>query len=267
MPSGLDVSGAVLSGQTGVTGFAIAPSGTDANTIVISRAPSSIASPTPATYTFSNITNPSATGTYYGRVQTFPGSDTSEPENEHGGLAFSISNPVQISTTVPPYLLFCAGVTIGGLDCGTASGDYINFGDFTSTATSTAESQLLTATNAASGFAIRAYGSTMTSGNNIINGLGARDVSRPGVSQFGLNLVANQNPAVGADPTGDGSAAVAADYDQSNFFKFNSGDILASNAGVDSYRKFTVSYIVNIPTGQTPGVYAATLTYICLANF
>jgi len=266
-PVGMDASGAALTAQSGATGFAVVAGSTDANTIVITRTPASIASPTPATYTFANIINPSNGGSYYGRIQTFPGSDTAAPENEHGGLAFSINNSVQVSATVPPYLLFCGGITISNFNCSTASGNYVNFGNLTSGATSAAQTQLLAATNGQGGYQIQVYGSTMTSGNNIINPMAARDVSKPGTSQFGINLAANQTPQVGADVQGQGSATVATGYDQPNWFQFNSGNTIAGIATSDSYRQYTVSYIVNIPTGQTPGVYVATLTYVCLANF
>lgn len=266
LPSGMDVSQAVLSDQTGATGFSIA-SGTNTNTIVITRAPASIAAPTPSTFTFTNITSPSSAGSYYGRIQTFAGSDTAAPENEHAGLAFSINTGVQLSAKVPPYLLFCGGITITNFDCSTASGDYVNFGNLTSAVTSSAQTQLLAATNGEGGYQIQIYGSTMTSGNNIISPMTIRDVSKPGMSEFGINLAANQTPQVGADAQGPGSASVASGYDQPNWFQFNSGNVIAGVATADSYRQFTVSYIVNIPTGQTPGVYVATLTYVCLANF
>lgn len=266
-PVGMNASGATLTAQTGATGFAVVAGSTDANTVVITRTPASIASPTPATYTFSNIVNPSNGGSYYGRIQTFPGSDTAAPENEHGGLAFSINNDVQVSATVPPYLLFCGGITITGFDCSTASGNYVNFGNLTSGATSAAQTQLLAATNGQGGYQIQVYGSTMTSGNNVISPMAALDVSKPGTSQFGINLAANQTPQVGADVQGPGSATVASGYATPNWFQFSSGSAIAGVTTSDSYRQYTVSYIVNIPTGQTPGVYVATLTYVCLANF
>lgn len=266
-PVGLNVAAATLSDQSGATGFAIETADTNANTLVITRSPASIAAPVVVSYTFSGIMNPTSQGSYYGRLQTFPGNDILAPENDHGGLAFSINSAVQISATVPPYLLFCGGLTIPAFDCDTASGDYINFGNFSSVSTSTAQSQLLAATNGPGGYQIQVYGSTMTSGNNIISPLTARDVSKPSTSQFGLNLTANQTPSVGADPQGPGVAAVTGEYAQPDWFKFSPGDTLAGVATSDSYRRFTVSYIVNTPNGQTPGVYVATLTYICLANF
>ena len=264
-PSGFDLSHATLSNQSGETGFTISPS-TNANTLILTRVPVT-ANPGPVSYTLTGVVNPSATGTYYGRLQTFASTDASGPENDHGGLAFSMNNPVSVSVTVPPYLLFCTGITITGLSCDNASGNYINFGDFSSTATSSAQSQMLLATNGQSGYGVQVYGSTLTSGNNIITALANRDVSRPGTSQFGLNLVANQTPSVGVDPQGPGSATPASAYDLPNWYKFSSGDTIASAPAADSYRQLTVSYMVNIPSGQAVGAYVATLTFVCLANF
>lgn len=265
-PSGFNISSATLASQSGETGFAVYAPGTNANTIVLSRPPA--ASPGASViYVFDNVTNPNAFGSFYGRLQTFATNDASGPENEHGGIALSMNNAVQISTTVPPYLLFCGGVVIGGFDCANASGNYINFGNLASTTTASATSQLLTATNAASGFGITVGGSTMTSGNNTISPLSVADVSRAGVPQFGMNLVANTTPAVGSDPQGGGTAAPTANYGSADFFKFTSGDVIATATGVDDFRKFTISYVINIGAGQPIGVYATTLTYVCLANF
>ena len=265
-PSGFDVSSATLSSQSGETGFAIYPAGTNANTIVLSRVPT-LAAAGSVSYTLTGVINPSSLGEYYGRLQTFASSDASGPENDHGGLALSLNSDVQVSTTVPPYLLFCAGVTVTGFDCSTVSGNYINFGNLTSSSTATAESVMVTATNALSGFGITVAGTTMISGNNVINAIAPTDVSRPGVGQFGFNLVANTAPNVGQDPTGPGVATPTANYDSPDFYRFVSGDLIASTPTVDDFRKFTASYIINIPLGQPVGVYASTLTYICLANF
>jgi hypothetical protein len=126
---------------------------------------------------------------------------------------------------------------------------------------------MLSATNALSGFNINVFGTTMTSGNNTIGAIAAADVSRPGVAQFGLNLVANSTPGVGQNPAGPGSAAPTIGYDVPDIFKFASGDLVASTPTVDDFKRLTASYIINIPNGQPIGAYASTLTYVCLANF
>lgn len=265
-PSGFNSANVVLTNQTGATGFSVSPSGTNANTVLLTRAPL-LALAVPVSYTLATIVNPSTVATFFGRIQTFATSDGSGSETDQGGVAMSINNAVQINATVPPYLLFCGGISISGLNCSNVSGSYINFGDLTSSATSSGQSQLLAATNAQSGYGVQVYGSTMTSGNNIINAISPRDVSRPNTVQFGLNLVANQTPLVGEDPAGPGSAQPTSGYGLANWFQFNSGDTIANVTGPDLNRQFTVSYVVNVPSNQPPGVYASTLTYVCLANF
>src|SRR3989344_5784443 len=61
VPSGMNVTAASLDSQTGNTGFSVDVADSTANRLVITRMPSASAI-TPATYTFSNITNPSTAG-------------------------------------------------------------------------------------------------------------------------------------------------------------------------------------------------------------
>lgn len=265
-PAGFDISAATLSSQTGETGFSIRSASTTANSIVLTRFPA-VTTSTNISYEFGNVTNPSSSGTFYARAATFSSQDATGAYNEFGGMALTTSTMVQISTYVPPYLLFCLGVTITGFDCANASGDYVNFGNLSDTSTKSATTQMLTATNAGNGFDITVNGTTMMSGTNAINGIASADVSRPGTSQFGLNLVANNTPSVGANPQGGGNAAPASGYNVPNFYKFVPGDVVVSDSNTDAFRLFTTSYVVNVPNKQPVGVYVSTLTYICLANF
>jgi hypothetical protein len=107
----------------------------------------------------------------------------------------------------------------------------------------------------------------MTSGTSSIPGLSSGDVSRPGTSQFGINLTTNATPPVGASVSGPGSGGVSPSYGIADRFRFNAGEQLASGPSVSDYRKYTVSYIANIAKAQPPGIYVSTLTYICMANF
>jgi hypothetical protein len=102
---------------------------------------------------------------------------------------------------------------------------------------------------------------------NVIPPLTTTDVSRPGVSQFGMNLVANSDPQVGQAPFGLGSGAPTAGYASPNLFKFVPGDTVASVPLPDEARKYTSSYIANVAKGQAAGVYVTTLTYIATGGF
>jgi hypothetical protein len=264
-PSGFDLTAATLASQTGETGFVIHPSST-ANKIILTRAPSAPGA-VAATYQFDNVVNPDSSGTYYIRLRTFASLDGTGVENEKGGVAFAITEVFNVTTEVPPYLIFCAAITISSLDCSTATSFFMDMGDFRTTATSSGTSQMMAATNAAFGYTISISGTTLTSGNNVIPALSTQTASSTGTSQFGINLRANTNPAVGSNPSGPGSATVTANYNSPNLFRFVSGDAVASASGTNSERLFTISYITNISAAQSPGIYATTVSYICLANF
>ncbi len=264
-PVGLDASQAQLTTQAGITGFSIS-SASDVNTIILTRPPAVVGQGR-ATYSFDPITNPSAPGSYYVRVQTYASGDASGPASDFGGIAFAIVNQIKINAKVPPYLLFCTGITIDGLNCANATGDYIDFGEFSSLRASSATSQLLVATNAEQGYAITMDGTTLASGNNVIAALASEDVSRPGTAQFGFNLKANTTPDGGNEVAGPGSSQAMADYAQPNVYRFGPGDIIVSKPSPDDIRVYTSNYIVNVPRTQAPGIYVSTITYICLANF
>lgn len=266
-PAGLNFLSGVLSAQSGMTGFTVHPSST-ANELILTRATPIATIAGLASYTLSGAVNPSAAGTYYGRLETFASADATGPSHDAAGLAVAyMDNLVSVSTEVPPYLLFCTGNTIVAYDCNTATGSYVDFGEFSSTKTSTGQTQFIVATNADFGYTIRALGTTLTSGTNVIPALAAPDISRKGVSQFGLNLRANSTPPTGADVQGTGTGVVMAGYNTPNQYKFASGDVLVSSPDPDYFRLFTVSYIANVSTGQAPGVYVSSLQYIALASF
>jgi len=264
-PNGFDDSAAVLSTQTGLTGFSINGAST-ANEIVLGRAPASAPVGT-ASYSLSGIKNPSDIGSYYVRILTYASNNATGNYSDYGGLAFSITNALSISATVPPYLTFCTGITINNFNCLNAQGDFLDLGELSVNAAKYGTSQMLVATNAELGYGISAQGTTLTSGNNVIPEISPGDISRPSTSQFGLNLRANTSPAVGSNVQGPGVAVPTPNYNQPNIFRFVSGDTLASHPSVDDVRVYTVSYIANIASSQSAGIYVSTITYICLANF
>ncbi len=265
LPTGLDVTAAQLTASSGLSGVTLFPVAT--NELLLSWTPTAVTPPLPVTFTLGGIINPSSIGPYYARLSTYASTNATGPVVDYAGLAFAIVSNLQISSVVPPYLTFCTGLTISGFDCSSALGNYIDFGDLSDSHSSQGDSQMVVATNAPNGYVIQVTGTTMTSGNNIINALTADSASHPGSSQFGINLRANSTPAVGADPTGPGSGQPSGGYNVPNQYEFNSNDQVASSAAADNFRKYTVSYLVNVGSAQAPGVYASTLTYVCAGSF
>jgi hypothetical protein len=263
-PNGLDVGNAVLDNESGISGFSVHASST-ANQLVLSRTPAFTSIAT-GRYTFSGITNPADVGTIFVRIFTYPTNDASGGYNDGGGLAFTTNDDVNLSAEVPPYLLFCTGVRIAGFNCASSEGDFIDFGGLSPIRTSAGNSQMVAATNGAGGYSIRVSGSDFASGSNVI----APMVNEPSVigrSQFGMNLRANLRPETGNDAIGPGAGQIEPAYNVPDRYRFSSGEVVASSPIVDDYRKYTASYVVNVPKDQPGGVYAATMTYICLANF
>lgn len=263
-PAGMNASSANFIGQTGETGFIMLPPTT--GQLTLTRAPAN-PSGVPATYTFSNITNPSSNGTYYVRVQTYSSIDGTGLPVQTGGIVIYINNPITVNAEVPPYLTFCVAVTITLFDCSTATNFFIDFGNFTPTTTSQATSEFIAATNAISGYSVTIAGNTLTSGLNTIPGLATPTASTTGTSQFGVNLRQNTIPSGGANPIGPGTATPSPNYNIPNQYTYNNGDIIATVTNSNDIRKFTANYIVNVSNTQASGVYSATISYICLANF
>lgn len=265
-PAGFNASGTFLTSQQGVTGFSIDTNNSNANTIILSRPPA-LANSGPASYTFNPIKNPSSPGSYYVRIQTFGSPDGSGTASDYGGIAFVIVNQVSINAEVPPYLLFCTGITVSNFNCANAVGDYIDFGEFSSARASSATSQMLVATNAQQGYAISIDGTTLASGNNSIAALSTGDVSRPGTAQFGFNLKSNTTPRGGSEVAGPGTSQASPNYAQPDIYRFNPSDTVVADPKSDDIRVYTSNYIVNVPKAQSPGIYVSTVTYVCLANF
>jgi hypothetical protein len=265
-PAGLDVSGASLSSQTGNTGFSIDGTNSTSSKIVLTRT----AAPgvtTTSTYNFDNIINPStANATTYVRITTYPTSDGTGPYNDDGGVAFATVNPFEIGAFVPPFIKLCVGVTVA-TDCTSTSGNSINLGVLSTNATRFASSQFSAGTNSFTGYNIFALGTTMTSGNHIIPAVNPAATSKVGVGQFGLNLRANNSPAIGADPQGTGTGTPLTGYNTPNIFKFQNGENIARSNLASEFNKMTASYIVNINSSQNPGIYATTITYLAVGNF
>ncbi len=262
-PAGLSLSAAVLSNQTGEVGFSIHGSST-VNNLIITRT-SAPTTAGPVSYTFSSITNQSTNQSVYVRISTYASTDASGPVTDEGAVVYSTARGLGVDGFVPPYLTFCVGVSIA-VNCATTTGSLLNFGEFTTAGPRFLTSEFSGSTNDPGGFSTSIVGQTMTSGNNIIPALNPPQASQPGVSQFGMNLRANTSPGVGADPVGPGTSNPVVQMNSPNLFFLSNQTVTNSPLPTD-FTKFTASYIVNISSSQSPGIYSTTLTYIAVAAF
>lgn len=262
-PTGSDVSGAVLSAQTGETGFAVVSA--SSNMITIGRTPATVGNQQNS-YSFDNIVNPSNVGPFFVRISAYASSDGSGTPLSFSSVAGAITIGINITSQVPDILYFCVAVVLPTKNCTDAEGYFIDLGSLSASSTRYATSQFLVGTNAANGYSVTANGPTMTSGSDIINASPSPSFNSIGSSQFAMNLRANLSPLQGADPTA-GTGSPAANYDIPDKYTYNDGDEVASNPGRSTIQTFTVSYVININPTQPVGIYNTTITYVCTAGF
>lgn len=265
-PPGLDASNATLVDQGGVTGYSVSSRST--NHVVLSRTPGVIGN-TLSAYTLDGIVNPTDTTYSFAiRISDYASTDATGPSIDIGSVLSSAGYGVNIATQVPPMLIFCVAHEVSDNCTQASGGNFTDMGELDAKHTLTATSQMAAGTNASRGYAITAYGTTMEAGTSVINNLTTPTASAPGNNQFGINLVANSAPAIGQDPDGSfANANPAPSYSVPNQYIFNNGDVVASAPHVSLFRRYTVSYIVNVSPNLRPGVYTTTITYICSGRF
>lgn len=217
---------------------------------------------------WNGVHNPTANNvTFYGVITTYSDSSWTNAIDA-GSVALSTSTQIQVALKVDETLTFCSGTSITGQDCSSVSGNTVNLGSGSVSATATGTSVLSASTNGNSGYSITVSGNTLTSGGNQITALQAGGVSSKGTKQFGLNLASgNTTPVVGAAVSGAGTATVATNYGTNDIFRFKTDEVVASASGPTNGNTFTVGYIANID-GVTPvGAYISNLTYTATSNF
>lgn len=284
-PSGFDSEEGTLAigTQVGATGFTV-HANTTTNNILITRSATSLPASTAVTIPFgtgagtsNGPENPTANNTtFFTRITTYTSTDGTTGATDTGVTAASTAQAISLTGVVAETLTFCTGTSITGTNCGSVAGSTIDFGSFSSSTASTGTSVMAASTNGDSGYGITVNGATLTSGGDTITALTSPTASSAGSEQFGLNLMDNTTPNVGADvnPTPNGTTLrgqPSTDYDTADVFKFVTGNQVAASdnggAGSTNAQTFTVSYLVNIGGATEAGTYTATMTYICTATF
>lgn len=268
-PSGFTALNANLTAQP--TGLGAATAWTDdsnAGNLRITHA-SNVTNPSGAVNVqWDTVTNPTAdNATFYLRVTTYSDAAYTTPVDS-GVVAVSTAEQITVTATVDETLTFCTGTSgITNSSCSGATGSTVALGAITPSTTGSGISQFGVSTNAASGYSVTIAGNTLTSGANTISALASQTASTQGSEQFGLNLRDNATPDVGVAVDGAGTATPTANYNTVDQYRFVTGDIIASKASSDSFRRFHAAYIANVAGATEAGSYTTTLTFVATATF
>ena len=128
-----------------------------------------------------------------------------------------------------------------------------------------------------SGYVIQLNGNapslTSTSGTpHTLPGMNPAAEPEAGTEQFGVNLVDNGNPDIGADvaqiPDNTYSfGSPVAGYDTANFFKFVDGDIIAFSPKSSGQTNYSLSMIANVARNTPAGQYGGHLYVQVIPTF
>ena len=124
----------------------------------------------------------------------------------------------------------------------------------------------------AGGYSLQIIGEAPKYGDHYLNTSGSPMASTPGTEMFGINVVANTSPAVGANPVqvpADQQVfGVANDnYKIPNKFMYQSEDVIAHGQTDSGRTDYTISMIVNISSTTPAGKYTGDFTAMLIPAY
>jgi len=148
-----------------------------------------------------------------------------------------------------------------------ASGGFANLGTLDPSRTTTLTMNVSVRNYLTGGYIVQLSGSPPSHESHQLTPLYEPMPSQPGVEQFGINLVANKTPEVGANPvqvpSGDISfGQVAENYAIPDKFMYKSGDIIAFSNTDSGRTDYTISMILNISNITPKGWYTSIFTAV-----
>lgn len=152
----------------------------------------------------------------------------------------------------------------------------IDLGVLNESSTAAASANFSVSNYLSNGYVVRIYGDPPTNhtgpGTHALTALNSPSLSQPGTEQFGINLVANSTPGIGADPSQspDGTFSFGqayAGYDTPDYFKYVDEDVIAESNRSTGFTDYTISIIANITTSTPGGQYITTLVVQAIATF
>ncbi len=150
----------------------------------------------------------------------------------------------------------------------------VNFGQFSTATTKTGTTTFNVKNYTTYGYVVQIIGAPPTNSSYTLEGMtGAPASSAVGTEQFGINLVANTAPATfGADPVQipDSSfsfGAATSNYNQTNKYRFVSGETIAQATKNSGQTDYTISYIVNVSSLTPGGSYSGAQQIVVVGTY
>ncbi len=122
------------------------------------------------------------------------------------------------------------------------------------------------------GYIVQVIGNPPNNGAYTLNAMASAAGSTTNTEQFGINLVANTSPLLGADPlqvagASFGFGSATSGYNTPNVFKYVSGDTIAQATKSSGKTTYTVTFIANIANSTPGGSYSGNQTLIVTGTY
>lgn len=156
------------------------------------------------------------------------------------------------------------------------SNNNIDMGVLNTSGTAAASANFTVSNYLSDGYIVRVFGDAPTNitgpGTHELTALNSPNPSQPGDEQFGINLVANSVPGIGANPIQQPDSSFSygvpsIGYDQEDLYKYISGDIIAESEQESGQTDYTMSIIANIANNTPGGQYKTVLVIQVIAVF
>jgi hypothetical protein len=198
-------------------------------------------------------------GGFAGGSANFSSSDTAGDIGIGSASSPNLGTQAGFNTTNEPRLILnVSSATLG-------------FGNFSTAVTSSATAAFSVLNYTSSGYSVFIIGNAPSNGSHNLTTL-TGSASQVGVEQYGINLVANTVPAVGANPVQIPSAsfaygAAATGYGTANNYRYVNGEKIAESTKSSGQTNYTVSFIVNTATTTPGGKYAGSASLVVVGTY
>lgn len=150
------------------------------------------------------------------------------------------------------------------------NGGTSNLGNFTASGAATATATFSVSNYTSYGYVVQIVGNPPKNGDHTITPMATTDQSKPGIEQFGINLVANTEPTtVGANPDNGqfGFGKAAPNYGTADKYRYVSGETIALAPKSSGKTVYTISYLVNVASLTPGGKYTSNQTLIVTGTY
>ncbi len=138
--------------------------------------------------------------------------------------------------------------------------------------TGTATASIKVRNYLSNGYIVQLAGHAPSQGIHTLTTISTPSTSQQGAEQFGVNLVANTAPTIGADPVQVPSGSFSfgnanGDYSSHNLFKYVDGDIIGSSNKSSGETDYTLSMIINVSAATPGGRYTGTFSAVVVPTY